>query len=147
LFMAKLMHAVSGDPKWETIYRDALVERGGKEQLSRLEVCERGMVFYYSKHHSWTSCTCVGALRALWEMEKDVAVRATFARGLQASSDLAVESLPLAEKFDHNDPSPFTLDWRTSMMPLWKPQQTEHEAVDLAQRQLREYVKVSPRRG
>ncbi len=147
IFVCKMMHALTGDAKWDAMYRAALAERGGEEKLSRLEVCERGMVFHYAKYHSWTSCTCVGALRALWEMEKDNTVRAAFARGLQASADLAFKSLPMAQLFDNADKSHFEMDWRASMLPLWKPQQTEQEAQDLAHAQLRAFMKVSPRRG
>ena len=43
--------------------------------------------------------------------------------------------------------STFSTDWRAAMMPLWKPQQTEQEAEDLAHLQLREFLKLSPRRG
>ncbi|HEY6167223.1 MAG TPA: hypothetical protein VI454_04230 [Verrucomicrobiae bacterium] len=146
LFVCKLMQALTGDAKWDKLYRSALTERGGNEKVSRLETCERGMVFHYAKYHSWTSCTCVGALRALWEMEKDEAVKAAFARGLQASADLAMKSLPLAAKFDHNDQSTFNPDWRV-MNQFWKPQKTEQEAQDLAHVQLKEFLKVSPRRG
>jgi hypothetical protein len=88
----------------------------------------------------------VAALRGLWELEEDRALRESFARGLEASARLAAECLPFADKFDANDSSTFSIDWRTPMMPLWKPQQTEHEAQDLAQRQLREFSKLSPRR-
>ncbi len=146
LYVCKLLHAVTGDAKWDARYRAALTERGGPEKLSRLEICERGMVFYYAKHHSWTSCTCVGAVRALWEMERDEAVRAAYARGLQASADLAFKSLPLAERFDPADPSKFDLNWRM-MNQWWKPQQTEKEAQDVAHAQLREFLKVAPRRA
>jgi hypothetical protein len=147
LFVCKMLHAITGDAKWNTLYRSALQERGGEEKLSRLEACERGMVFHYAKYHSWTSCTCVGALRALWKMERDEAIKSAYARGLQASADLALKSLPMAQQFDHADASPFEMDWRKSMLPLWKPQQTEQEAQDLAHAQLKEFMKVSPRRG
>jgi hypothetical protein len=147
LFVCKMMHALTGDAKWDAMYRAALYERGGPEKATRLEACERGMVFHYAKYHSWTSCTCVGALRALWEMEKDEAVRAAFARGLQASADLAFKSLPMAQQFDNADRSHFEMDWRASMLPLWKPQRTETEAQDLAHVQLKEFMKTSPRRG
>lgn len=147
LFVCRMMNAITNDAKWDTMYRTALNERGGEEKLSRLEVCERGMVFHYSKYHSWTSSTCVAALRALWEMEKDESVRTAFARGLQASADLAFKSLPMAQRCDNADQSYFEMDWRTSMIPLWKPQQTEKEAEDLAREQLRAFMKVSPRRG
>ena len=38
------------------------------------------------------------------------------------------------------------MDWRV-MNAEWKPQQTEHEAVALAQAQLKNYMKLAPRRG
>lgn len=146
LFVCKMLHAVTGDATWEMLYRRSLTERGGKENTSRLEVCERGMVFDYAPYHSWTSCSSVAVLRSLWELETDDAVKAAFARGLQTSADLAMKSLPRAEKFDHTDRSPFNPDWRV-MNQFWKPQATEAEAQDLALRQLREFLKVSPRRA
>lgn len=146
LFVCKALHQITGDSKWETMYRAALTERGGKENRSRLEICERGMVFEYAKYHSWTACTCVGAIRALWEMEKDEKVSAAYAKGLQASADLAMRSLPMAEQFDNADTSHFEMNWRV-MNDDWKPQQTEKDAEDLAHTQLKNYRKVSPRRS
>jgi hypothetical protein len=147
LFVAKMMHGITGDTKWDAIYRQAMFERGGKDHASRLEVCERGMVFTYAKTHNWTSCTAVSALRGLWELETDPSVKATYSKGLRASAALAAESLPLAAQFDPHDKSPFSQDWRKAMMPLWKPQATEQEAQKLAEAQLREFAKISPRRN
>ena len=146
LFVCKALHNVTGDAKWDQLYQAALVERGGKENRSRLEVCEHGMVFEYAKYHTWTSCTCVGAVRALWEMEKDETIRSAYARGLQASADLAYKSLPMAQQFDNADTSHFEMDWRV-MNKDWKPQQTEQEAQDLAHVQLKNFIKVAPRRN
>lgn len=146
LFVCRILHELTGEPKWETMYRQALVERGGPDESTRLEICERGMVFHYAKYHSWTSCSCVAVLRSLWELEQDSTVKAAYARGLAASADLAVKSLPLALKFDHDDPTTFDPNWRM-MNELWQPQQTETEAQDLAHRQLRAFLKVSPRRA
>ncbi len=146
LFTMKLMHAVTGEERWNTLYRAELQQRGGEPPRTKLEICEAGMAFFYAKTHNWTSCAGVGALRGLWELETDPAVKAAYGRGLAASARLAAESLPLALEFDPQDRSVFTLDWRTSMLPLWTPQQTEQESVKLAERQLREFLKVSPRR-
>jgi hypothetical protein len=146
LLVCKVLHAVTGEAKWDKLYQSALIERGGKENRTRLEVCEHGMVFEYARYHTWTSCTCVGAVRALWEMEKDETIRAAYAKGLQASADLAFKSLPMALKFDHNDPARFEMNWRL-MNEEWKPQQTEQEAQALAHVQLRSFMKVAPRRG
>ncbi len=147
LFTAKLLHVVTGDAKWQTLYREELQRRGGEKNLTKLEICERGMVFWYSKTHNWTSCTAVSALRGLWELETDAALKSAYARGLTESAKLAAESLPLATQFDHRDGTTFSQDWRKAMMPLWKQQANEHEAVDLANRQQREFLKISPRRS
>jgi hypothetical protein len=147
LFVARLLHRVTSDAKWERLYREELTRPGGPDHLTKLQVCAAGMVFTYAKTHNWTSCTAVSALRGLWEMETDPAVKAAYAQGLQASARLAAESLPLAAQFDHGDGTTFTQDWRASMLPLWKPQQTEKEAEDVAHAQLREFVKAAPRRN
>ena len=146
LFVCRMLHAVTGEPKWETLYRRSLEERGGPDRANRLEICTRGMVFHYARYHSWTSCSSVGVLRSLWELEQDAAVKAAFGRGLQASADLALKSLPLAARFDHNDPSTFDPDWRM-MNQFWTPQQTEQDAQNLAHQQLKKFLKVSPRRA
>lgn len=146
LFTLKLMQSVSGGEKWLAMYRTELARRGGEKMLTKLEIAEAGMSFFYAKIHNWTSCTAVSALRGLWELENDAMLKAAYARGLTASAKLAAESLPLATQFEPLDNSVFNQDWRASMLPLWKPQRTEQEAVTLAEQQLREFMKTSPRR-
>lgn len=146
LFTMKMMHRLTGDAAWDEKYRLELARRGGEGNRTKREVCEAGMAFFYAKTHNWTSCAGVGALRGLWELETDRGLKETYARGLAASARLAAESLPLAMEFDPQDASHFEMDWRASMLPLWKPQRTEQEAVSVAQEQLRAYLKVSPRR-
>ncbi len=149
LFVAKMMHQVTGDPKWETIYRAALDERGGKERMSRLELGERGMVYDHGSpgsRHSWTTSNCVAVMRGLWEMEKDEALRAAYGRGLKASARVAMESLPDAFKFDRDQRLHFDTDWR-KLCATWVPQQTAAEAVKLAEAQSKDLGKLAPRRG
>lgn len=148
LFVCKALSTLNKDPKWEAMYREALLTKGGKEEkLSRQEWCERGMSFEPpTNKHSWTGACSVCALRGLWEMETDPAIRASYAKGLQKSADLAFQSLPLAVEFDNKDTSPFEHNWRV-MNEHWKPQQTEMEAQDLAHVQLKAFGKVAPRRG
>ncbi len=147
LFVMKLMHTVTGDSRWDVMYRASLEQRGGKENASKREVCAKGMVFEDGRTHNWTSCCEVAALRGLWEMETETTLKATFAKGLRASAELAAQSLPLALQFDPHNPAPFSQDWRKAMLPLWKPQTTENDAQTLAGQQLREFVKLSPRRN
>ncbi|MCB1228843.1 MAG: hypothetical protein KDN19_01170 [Verrucomicrobiae bacterium] len=146
LFALRMMEDLTGDEKWARAYRNERDRRGGEENQSKLAACRGGMKFFYAKTHNWTSCTAVYALRGLWEMETDPEAKAAYAEGLAASARLAAESLELADHFDPEDPSEFRIDWRTSMLPLWKPQETPREAVDLASAQVRAFLKVSPRR-
>jgi hypothetical protein len=146
LFTLRMMGRLTGEPRWEALYNAERQRRDPETGLTKAEICGRGMKYFYAKTHNWTSCVAVAALRALWEIETDAALRALYADGLRASAALAAESLPLARQFDPADESPFSQDWRQAMMPLWMPQTTETEAVDLAQRQLREFIKISPRR-
>ncbi len=146
LFVLKLLHAVSGDASWHSKYLAELARHGGDENLDKLAIARGGMKFFYARTHNWTSCAGVACLRGLWEMESDPAFRTAYAEGLAASARLAAESLTMHQEFTTKDGSTFNTDWRASMLPLWKPQQTEQEAVDLAQAQLKAFLKVSPRR-
>lgn len=147
LFVLKLLEFLTGDAKWTGLYRAALAQAGGPENLSKRQICERGMKFFYARTHNWTSCCAVVALRGLWEMEGDAELKAVYARGLVASAKLASEALPMALKYDPQDPSVLNIHWRDTMMPLWKPQSTEQEAVSLADLQRRAFDQESPRRS
>ena len=146
LFTMKMLHRVTDDEKWRALYLAELEKRGGEKQLSKREICVGGMVFWYSKRHNWTSCAAVGGLRGLWELETDTALKADFAKGLVASAKVAAESLSLAQQFDNADTSYFEMDWRV-MNKDWQPQTTEKEAQELAQAQLKNFMKLAPRRG
>lgn len=146
LFVLKWMHQLTGDSKWDKMYQQAMQEVGGKRNISRLAACEGGMIFEHGPRHSWTASIPNACLRGLWEMETAKDLKAAYAKGLQAGATVAMESLPIGMKFDNEDVRKFEHDWRV-MNQWWKPQQTEQEAVALAQMQLREYGKLAPRRG
>lgn len=147
LFLCKMMHEVTGAAKWDTLYREFLQERGGKEpKLSRLEWCEQGMRFDDGRTHSWTACNGVCAVRGLWEMETAPDLRGRYLTGLRQSAETALASLPIAESWNNADTSPFEHDWRV-MNAQWQPQRTEQEAQELALAQLRTFSKIAPRRG
>ncbi len=146
LFTLKMLHTLTGEQRWLELYEEELANRGGEHQLTKLEITEKGMVFFYAKTHNWTSCTAVGALRGLWEMEADAKRKEAYRKGLIASASLAAESLSLTKQFDPADSSTFVMDWRV-MNVDWKPQKTEQEAQELALRQLKPFMKLAPRRG
>lgn len=147
LFLCKMMHQVTGAEKWDAYYREYLHKSGGKkeEKMTRLEWCEHGMRFEGGHLHSWTACNGVCAVRGLWEMETDEALRARYLTGLRQSAGTAMASLKIADEWDNADTSYFEHDWRV-MNKLWKPQQTEQEAQELAQAQLRLINAAAPRR-
>lgn len=147
LFVLKLLEAITGDSKWSALYLAARTQTGGTEKLSKLQVCEKGMKFFYAPTHNWTSCCAVAALRGLWEMEADPEIKESFANGLRASAKLASEALPMALKYDPKDASVLNIHWRQTMMPLWKPQATEQEAATLADLQRKAFDLESPRRA
>lgn len=149
LFVARMMHALTGEACWDGIYRAALHERGGAENRSRLELCARGLVYDHGgpgRRHSWTAANCVAVQRALWEMETDASVRAAYALGLERSAVVATESLPLTQELDPAGLLPFEGDWRR-LNELWKPQSTPAEAQEVAGPQSRLLNRLSPRRG
>lgn len=147
LFVMKLMARVTADASWKERYCAELETVGGELALTKRQYAAGGMKYFYAPTHAWTSCVAVAALRCLWEMEEDPLLKDDYAAGLRASAVLAAECLPFAEKFDPANPATFSEDWRSAMMPLWKEQTTEQEAVDLAIAQVRAFAKISPRRN
>jgi hypothetical protein len=149
LFVCKALHQLTGDPAWDEPYRSALREapsgRNTGGMSTRLELCERGMTFEAGRRHTWTGSSSVVCLRGLWELEDDPDLRAAFARGLAASADLAAEGMRQRTEFSHDEPAGYEGDWR-KLNALWKPQQTVDEAAAVAQAQLAEINRLSPRR-
>lgn len=146
LFVMKAMHHFTGDAQWQERYLAAAEEKVGKGQRKRIEICRIGLVFDPGQgpRHSWTGSAGVVCLRALWEMEKDPALKAAYAEGLRSSAELSAKSLTLIEKFDVNGKEVFNPDWRV-MNEAWKPQHSEEDAVAVANAGLRLQHKASPR--
>jgi hypothetical protein len=108
LFTLKMMARLTGDTTWQLDYETELQHSGGEPARSKLETCRAGMAYFYAPTHTWTSCTAVMALRLLWEMENDPALKQAFAQGLNHSAELAAKSLALAEKWDPKSKAVFT---------------------------------------
>lgn len=151
LFLARVAADLTGDGRWQNTYRQLLDERNPKHadgQPDRRALCRRGMVHHDPKQgprHTWTAGAGVIALRGLWELERDEALRAVYAEGLHASVELAAESLPLARQFDNDDQRTFLLDWR-KLNTIWRPQASVAESHKLAEEQLAMLDRLSPRR-
>lgn len=146
LFVMKAMHHFTGEESWHKRYVEATHEKVGKSERPRIEFCREGLVFDPAQgaRHSWTGSEGVICLRALWEMEKDPALKEAYAQGLRNSAELSAKSLSLIEKFDVNGTEVFNPDWRV-MNEAWRPQYSEQDAVDVAVAGLRVQGKSSPR--
>lgn len=145
LKMAGEVSDVSGEGRWEELYRDALAEQPPSGSASRLDICAKGMVSSLKTYHTWTGCPGVAGLRGLWELEEDPNLKAAYGQGLSASAAVAAESLPLALEFDNNDQRAFLLDWR-ELNALWREQHSVKETHELAEKQLCLLDSLSPRR-
>lgn len=150
LFTCKAMHQITGDAAWERRYRSGLQERAQGGGPTRLEACERGMVFEKqgqakAGRATWTGSPSACCLRGLWEMEDNEALRAVFAQGLRATAAMAALGLSYRRQFSNDDNSRFESDWR-KLIEHWKPQQTEGEAAEVARLQLNALHTLSPRR-
>ncbi len=145
LFILKAMHHLTGDAKWDQLYQSAARESGGEPRRTRLQICADGMRFDKPKQYRWTGVTSTVDVRALWEMEKDPAMRAAYEQGLNASARSAAIDIARWHQLDHRELQPYLQDWR-KLKQWWKPQHTEQEALDVAAAQLNELVRLSPRR-
>lgn len=145
LWVCRAMARLTGDRVWEERYRQAVTEPNPKGGPDRLAICREGMVWEYGNMpHSWTSSNSVCMLRGLWEMEDDPERKSAYLEGLRGSAQLAAESLPLALQFDHEDPRPFSCNWRV-MNEVWQEEQTIEGTVALAERGLARQRQESPR--
>ncbi|MCE6991410.1 hypothetical protein [Dyadobacter sp. CY323] len=146
LFILKAMHQLTGEAKWDRLYKEAAFETGGEPRRSRIRICSEGMQFDIPKQFRWTGISSTVDLRALWEMETDTTLRLAYEQGLNASARSAAVDIVRWHRLDNNDLKPFLHDWR-SLNQWWKPQHSEQDALDVSQVQLTELVRLSPRRN
>jgi hypothetical protein len=144
LFVLKALHDLTADPKWDRLYRQSLHERRSTGP-TRLELSAGGLGTRLPNPAAWTGSVAALSTRNLWELERDPAVRAVYARGLAASATFAAKNLPLCRRFSNDSDPYFEADWR-KLNALWREQKTEDEASALAREQLAWINQHSPRR-
>ncbi len=155
LFVHRVMHQITGDESWREKYRVRLHERPAGSELTRLEICARGVDYvqpgqppqFPARPRLWTSASSQAGLRALWEWEDDPRVRDSFRRGLDGNAARAARSVAGGLNYDNNNTLAFDVDWR-QLNVLWEPQRIIGDAVTLGRRQKGEgglWGKISPR--
>ncbi len=145
LFITKALYQLTSDEKWNNIYKKSVYASGGDENKTRLQLCRAGMQFEKNKLNRWTGVSGVVDLLALWEMETDTELKKAYEEGLNASARSAAEGVRLWHQFDNKERPKFEGNWRL-LNQWWKPQHSEQDALDVAQVQNSELVKMSPRR-
>jgi len=78
-------------------------------------------------------------------MERDESLRTSYAKGLRATAEMAVAGMQQRQEFDAAAVLHYESDWR-KLNALWKPQQTNNEAEEIAALQLQEINRLSPAR-
>lgn len=148
LFLNLALHELTGGGRWLENYRRFAAERVGPEQHTRVGWCAQGMEFINSaaevivatetasvSRSLWTSSLAQAALRGLWELETDPALRRDYARGLDANARAAAPHLARHRLHADGGPAGFDVDWRF-LNETWRPQATCDEAIILARSQL-----------
>ncbi|NUP99179.1 MAG: hypothetical protein HUU35_04895 [Armatimonadetes bacterium] len=151
LFVLRALHDLSGDEFWLQRYRQRLTEP--LEGTTRQALVAAGAGYgppggptsYPTNPPFWISVSSHACLAALLELETDEAVAGAYREGLTRDATAALPHLALAREL-RADEQVFDIDWR-KLNALWSPQATIAEAVALAERQVREWNRMSPRRG
>lgn len=153
LFVLRALHQLTGKAEWLGRYRTRLNEMPRGAKKTRLEICAEGVKYvapgeppqYPESPPIWTSASSQAALRALFEMEDDPAVRAKIQHGLDANAASAAPFVSRSREYDNANRLAFDINWRT-LNESWTPQREIGEAVELATRQYRIWNRQSPRR-
>lgn len=143
LHILKIMERVTGEPRWQELYRAAVEEvpHGGK--LSRREVCAAGGeqdADYIPdiKTQMWIFAGSQAALADLAAWETDPELAAAYRQGLRKTAEFAAPLIAAYAQFAPPPALPFRLhDWRQLEQLAWRPQPKVQDAVKLALEQLK----------
>lgn len=153
LFVLRAVHQLTGKNRWLELYRAKLAEVPPGAAHSRLETAAEGVQYvapgepprYPESPPIWTSASSQAGLRALVEMEEDIAIRAKFQRGLDTNAASARRFIAGYRNYDNNNTLAFDINWR-ALNERWKPQSEIGQAVQVARSQYTLWNKQSPRR-
>ena len=147
LFIHRIMHALTGQERWLTRYRELAQEKVGKVPRSRLEWCAAGILLdppEVQESFLWTSSMSQAALRTLWSMEDEPAWKKAYELGLSATARAAMPHLARRHKYRRDDNRTFDVDWRF-LNQHWQPQPDCDAAIQLARTQLPKWAEHNPR--
>lgn len=138
LFVARILFELTGDPAWEKVYANLLVEKMPDGQ-TRPEIVARGIPGEWEEHpallydHIYIYVVSQAMVADLLALESRVDVAGHYAESLAAGVRACEGRTKVGVSGIGSEP--FRTDWR-SMNKLWHPQQTTGQAVNLALKQL-----------
>lgn len=146
LFILRAMALLTGEPRWQTAYDEAVRTVPKNTDKSAIEICAEGypadMPRMKGLDTGWQLWIFIGAqasLRELADTETNAANRMLYLKGLTAGAKQAAKTLETFRGFDDRSDSGFPLhDWRAQLNRLWNEQRTleDTERLDKVQRPL-----------
>lgn len=152
LFVVRAMHDLTGEERWLAAYHHLVAETPVEAAKSRLEICGDGSLIpeharpdrgYFA---FWTKASVQACLTALCEMETDPAIRRRYEDGRACFARMAAQHIGAFRQYKRDDLSPAGPDWR-ALNEWWEPQSRIDHAVQVAERQAREWYRIFQRKG
>ena len=146
LFILHALAILTGEPRWQAEYDEALRTVPKNADKSAIEICAEGypadiprMKGLDTGWQLWIFLGAQASLRELADTEPNAANRIRYLKGLIAGAKQAAQTLEMFREFDERTDSVFPLhDWRAQLNPLWNEQKTteDTERLDKVQRPL-----------
>ena len=139
--VTRIMYEITRDEHWRMLHYRYLNEPDPQGVLRRERIAA-GMdnLAHWS---AWFNSNVQYALRELYRLETDPALRSLYRRSLRINAQNAVMLLPLHRQYDWEAAYSFTPDWHR-MMPPWRKQRNGEEAQALAMEQLEIWNRACP---
>ena len=138
LFVLNALWHATKDRSWGDKYEAAIHERQPGTDLSRIEICERGLMvdkelkgFNVRPNYYWIYTAQVVALSELARRERRHDVASRFLRGIERCADAAHGTIAACTNYTNVAERPFKYaNWRTGYR--WREQRTQKDAERVA---------------
>lgn len=139
--VTRIMYEVTKDEHWKELHYRYLNEpdRKGVRRRDRIAAGMDDLAPW----SAWFNSNAQYAVRELYRLETDPALRELYRKSLRINAEKAVPLLPLHRKYDTAATYAFTPDWHR-MMPPWREQENERDAQTLALEQIGVWDRACP---
>ncbi|WP_273215122.1 hypothetical protein [Runella zeae] len=150
LLLLKIMHQLTNDNNWASLYHTAAHEKPEGSLKTRGEVCAEGIEYDVkmwgeSKSYLWIYVMKQAALVELASSETDATLKAHFQAGQKRNRDFVMKFAQRYTEFNNHDEKVFgNADWRACYTD-WYPQFTIEEAIAVSK--LKNDAKIGKRKG